>query len=369
MMHAKPERPVSVQGDLRRLPKALEPLTTVPNWVGWKWEWRVDKKGVGKWTKPPVRPDAPSQYAKNNDSRTWGRYEQALAAFESGQCDGIGFCLAGSNVSAFDLDKARDPATGNIAPEAMGYVNRANSYTEVSVSGTGLHVIGKGSGKQVHRKQKVPGSAVEVESYRGAERYIVITGNPLPGTWPHIANIDGVIDDVVEELGGQRNSESGHKDKAQQDLDDEFAARPQSNGHTFDTGDAFLERDLIELIDKGPPPQADLSAAFHHAVCWLGDHDWSAERIERRIVGKPIVPERYAKRLGQEIARCLHKREAKEESNPGYKDYSDEFEAKPKDQGPQQAQPFELFWHGKDYNRTTRSWLVKELIPETGQAA
>ena len=28
---------------------------------------------------------------------------------------------------------------------------------------------------------------------------------------------------------------------------------------------------------------------------------------------------------------------------------------------------FELFWHGKEYNRELRSWLVKDLIPETGQ--
>ena len=48
-------------------------------------------------------------------------------------------------------------------------------------------------------------------------------------------------------------------------------------------------------------------------------------------------------------------------------------------QGPQQGPPgagqasqqspqlFELFWHGKEYNRKLRSWLVKGLILETGQ--
>ena len=30
-------------------------------------------------------------------------------------------------------------------------------------------------------------------------------------------------------------------------------------------------------------------------------------------------------------------------------------------------QLFELFWHGKEYNRELRSWLVKDLILETGQ--
>ena len=48
-------------------------------------------------------------------------------------------------------------------------------------------------------------------------------------------------------------------------------------------------------------------------------------------------------------------------------------------QGPQQSPPgagqapqqspsiFELFWHGTKYDRETRAWLVKDMIPETGQ--
>ena len=36
---------------------------------------------------------------------------------------------------------------------------------------------------------------------------------------------------------------------------------------------------------------------------------------------------------------------------------------------PQSPSPFEVFWHGKDYNRALRSWLVEDLIPETGQGS
>ena len=163
----------------------------------------------------------PNRYAKNNDPSTWGTYEQALAAFEAGQCDGIGFNLSGTDIAAFDIDKCRDPATGDIAPEAMEIVDRATSYTEMTVSGTGLRVIGYGTGAKVHRKQKLPRLAVEVESYRGAERYIVITGNPLPRHWPHMADIDRVIDAVVAELDGQMA-------KTEAAQDDEFAFKPTS---------------------------------------------------------------------------------------------------------------------------------------------
>lgn len=288
MMHAKPERPVTLQGDLRNLPEALAPLKALPNWVCWRWEWRVDKKGIGKWTKPPYQPAHPHSYAKNNDPSTWGSYEQALAVFEAGKCDGIGFNLSGTDIGAFDLDNSRE-ATGSVAPEAMTYVNRAASYTEISISGSGLHVIGYGFGAKMHRKQRVPGSPVEVESYRGAERYIVVTGNPLPGTldkWPHMVDIGDTIDAVVAELADS-------------------------------AGDALLPNDLIELVEKGVPPQADLSDAFHHAVCWLADCGWTAERIEARIASKPIVPKRFAKRLAKEIDRCLGKAKPRPQQQSG----------------------------------------------------
>ncbi len=302
-------------------PVALDPLKKIPNWVCWRFVWKVDKKGAGKWDKPPYRPKNPRQLAKNNDPSTWGTYEQALAAFEVGKCDGIGFNFLGTDIAAFDIDKCRDRATGQIAPVAMEIVNRATSYTEMTPSGTGLRVVGYGFGAKVHRKQKIPGSSVEIESYRGAERYITITGNPLPGTldrWPHMIDIGNVIDTVVVELDGfkdEARQDKASQDNARQDLDDEFAAMPQNAnaapaGADDYTGDAFLPGNLIELIEKGVPPQADLSAAFHHAVCWLGDRGWSATRIEGRIAGKPIVPERFAKRLDQEIARCLRKAKA-----------------------------------------------------------
>jgi hypothetical protein len=51
----------------------------------------------------------------------------------------------------------------------------------------------------VHRKLAVAG-AVTVEPYRGAERYIVMTGNALPGAPLTLADLDAVMDQVVEEL-------------------------------------------------------------------------------------------------------------------------------------------------------------------------
>jgi len=67
----RPPRPVPFQGDLRNLPDALAPLKKLPNWVCWRWAWRIDKKGVGTWTKPPLQPKNRTSHARNNDPATW----------------------------------------------------------------------------------------------------------------------------------------------------------------------------------------------------------------------------------------------------------------------------------------------------------
>jgi hypothetical protein len=46
------------------LPPALIPLTTLPRWVNWRWEYRD-----GKWTKPPIQPGN-GRFARNNDPIT-----------------------------------------------------------------------------------------------------------------------------------------------------------------------------------------------------------------------------------------------------------------------------------------------------------
>ena len=81
----------------------------------------------------------------------------------------------------------------------------------------------------------------------------------------------------------------------------EFAAEPPAGNaeSAGDTGDAFLPGDLVDLIEKGVPPQGRLERRVSimpsagSAECRL------VRRIasKRRIAGKPIVPERYANRL------------------------------------------------------------------------
>src|SRR5262249_49941990 len=80
-------------------------------------------------------------------------------------------------------------------------------YAEITVSGTGLRIIGTAKGDEVHRKHQIT-DGMSLETYRRTRRYITISGNQLPGTPSLLADIDPVIDDTVAQLDEKNKGES-----------------------------------------------------------------------------------------------------------------------------------------------------------------
>src|SRR5437764_4076193 len=177
------------------LPAALAPLVAQPNWVVWRW---VTTR-QGKRTKVPYQAAHPTQKASTKEPTTWGSYAQACAVAQTNGFDGIGFVLTGTEIAAFDIDDCRNPATAAIHPWAQQLVARVGSYAEVTTSGTGLRIIGIGTGAQVHRKLRVV-DGVTCEVYRGATRYIVMTGAQFNNNSSELTNVDAAVDEVVAEL-------------------------------------------------------------------------------------------------------------------------------------------------------------------------
>ena len=122
--------------------------------------------------------------ASSTDASTWLTLDEAQKLVEQAGLAGVGFVFNG-DFTGVDLDHVRDPETGVIAPWAEDIIRDLGSYTEVSPSGTGVHVIVKatlgGPGKKVNRPD---GSAIELYD-RG--RYFTVTGDAVPGTVSAIA--------------------------------------------------------------------------------------------------------------------------------------------------------------------------------------
>ena len=115
------------------------------------------------------------RYASTTDSLTWGTLEEALRRAEEHGL-GVGFVFSsGDPFVGVDLDKCRDPESGEVAPWARDIIEELDSYTEASPSGTGIHIIVKGKlPKSLNKTLKEQGGKVEMYSQ---ERFFTVTGN------------------------------------------------------------------------------------------------------------------------------------------------------------------------------------------------
>jgi len=156
--------------DLRNLPTELR------NARG-RWTW------CSASTKRPLCKDGSHRNGQWHDKAE--DFETVLAGLERKQNRGLraGFAFASDRAySGVDLDHVRNPESGQLVPWAREIVDRLATYTEVSESGDGLHLILRGSKPEgfttcVSRDQldHKGGSRAQIEVYDHG-RYFLTTG-------------------------------------------------------------------------------------------------------------------------------------------------------------------------------------------------
>jgi len=153
---------------LKPIPENIpDPLKILGQWVVWRAEERN-----GKMTKVPYDPKT-GKKAKSNDPNTWGSFTAAWEAYQKGGYTGIGFELSADDpFCGWDIDHCRDPKTGKIKDWGEYIIQKLNSYTEISPSGTGIRIICKASLPPGGRKKG------NVEVYQDG-RYLTITGQKI----------------------------------------------------------------------------------------------------------------------------------------------------------------------------------------------
>src|SRR5215207_6086067 len=96
----------------------LHKMRDLKQWVCY----RVEERD-GKPTKVPYSPLTSSK-ASSTDPGTWGSYAEAVTACESCGHDGIGFVFTKEDpYCGVDLDRCRDPETGEIEPWAQKIID------------------------------------------------------------------------------------------------------------------------------------------------------------------------------------------------------------------------------------------------------
>ncbi len=199
--------------------------------------WRLEKREGAKPTKVPYAPRPGGVKAAVDKPSTWGTFEEAVQApftcLEPCEPEadigltgfsGIGFVFTENDpFVGIDLDDTH----GDIEAyqRQVKIFTEFNSYSELSPSGNGLHIIVKGTLPHGRRR-----ASIEVYS---KERYFTMTGNVH-----HAAPIEErqeLLQLLFDQMGGPANTYTYGEDKQQTESDDEVIARAMNavNGEKF----------------------------------------------------------------------------------------------------------------------------------------
>lgn len=134
------KRPSAIRPDLAAIPVHVKRYA---QWVLWQFIWKDETK---QWAKIPINART-FQFAESNNPETWSTFEKASEAYlnEPDSFDGVGFVFTPDDpYCGIDFDNCVN-TDGTIDPLVMAQIEKLDSYTEYSASGTGVHVIVSGA--------------------------------------------------------------------------------------------------------------------------------------------------------------------------------------------------------------------------------
>ena len=156
-----------------------EELKKNRKWVGFK---------IGEQGKKPIDPKSiggVTSYASISDPSTWGTFEEAVKLVEAGLCEGIGYAITKDDKFIFiDLDNHLDKLTSEDEKQKIGKlfnvlcrdIKRFQTYMETSISGTGVHLLARGTLDETLKTGASPIAPVEIYD---SNRFIIMTGNRI----------------------------------------------------------------------------------------------------------------------------------------------------------------------------------------------
>ena len=269
----------------------LPPASRIlPQWVMWRYAERDGKK-----TKIPL--DRFGKLASSTASHTWCHLDEARKALESGIGDGVGFVFTRtSGITGIDLDHCRDATTGEVDTWAKAYLNRLNSYSEISPSGEGIHILVKGalpSGVDGKRKNFAgdgyrPKAGIEMYSNG---RYFTMTGAHLADYPPGIEPRQDELTAIFEEIFGKvepaqtKTQDEPKKTSTERPVDDkarlsnEAVVARMLGGVKADEIDRLLRGDTSAYADD--ESRAD-QALCNHLAFWTARNRQQMDSIFRK---------------------------------------------------------------------------------------
>jgi putative DNA primase/helicase len=253
--------------------------------------WRREyANGNGRITKIPYVATEPARLASSTDPNTWRRFLDARCAYEDGKCDGAGFVL-GDGYVGIDIDHC--VVDGEIDADARAIVDEIGSYTELSPSGTGLHILARGSLPAGRRRTG------RYELYDSG-RYFTLTGHHIPGTPTALVEATDALQALHRRLFG----DVAHADVVEKPLASGFseAATLLDDHALLDRAFAASNGAAIQALWNGDASayasrsEADLALCAH--LAFYTDRD--AHRIDTLFRQSGLMREKWDERRGAE---------------------------------------------------------------------
>lgn len=235
-------------------------LRTFQQWICWRYEQTED----GKQTKIPVRPIDGFKASVTNP-RDWTDFQTAISKAYDNGC-GIGFVFTKSDpYVGIDLDNPADDAA--IASRHAAMLSDFNTYSELSPSGNGVHIIAKATlSGQGRRRNKV-------ECY-DTHRFFTFTGNCFGNT--NIEDRQSLVEALYGTLAPEIKITQSQGSDTQTMSDDDVVshARGAMNGQKF-----------IDLYEGRWQPhyqsQSEADFALVNIIAFYSRHEPQIVRIFR----------------------------------------------------------------------------------------
>jgi len=292
-------------------------LRALPQFVTWRYELLP---GAIKPTKPLYDPRS-GWHASSTDPKTWVTFEAAVDALQTGHYSGIGFVMTENDPYTFiDLDTYDPTLTPDDKARHQRIAHAFDTYSELSPSGQGLHIIVKGSVPTGRRR-----AGVEVYS---SGRYMTMTGNVwrnapvneqqelLTTLWDELAPPNGVHYDSKTN-GPQTEDDNAVCDRAAAALNgSKFVELYQGRWENLYTSQSEADFALIDIVAYFTKNREQITRIFRASALGQRDKakrvDYVQKMLSRAFDNQP--PEIDFSRLQANVTAMMAEREAKREA-------------------------------------------------------
>lgn len=268
------------------------------SWITWEYREREDDN---KPTKVPINKHGRAVSATDPDN--WLSLSDAREQCNHTDADGVGFVFSDrNNLLGIDFDDVRDSETGAVEQWCSDLLDRLDSYTEVSPSGTGFHVIVRAGIPSEY------GNKGKIEVYEN-DRFFTVTGKQVKGTPDTIRPRQGPLNQIAPEYLPKKTADTAGSGEQQgtttqqQGTDTPADMKGQANDSTDPKNSLGIPLSVLRdedphldscLTDRVPSPwdrpevtrndgSVDDSVVDMKVAMYLAMHHFDSGQIERLL--------------------------------------------------------------------------------------